>query len=551
MGEKHSKKYWGVGVVLLLVLSASVAAIVFSQSRHNKALRNSAGRLVDEDDEIETIREVEVIKPRADPAFVLSVREIADVHAYDSNVLMAQVSGRVKRVTKSYGDPVIRGETLVEIDVPELITAVEEKEQVIYQRERERDLAREKSEVAQAHKDVSIAAIAQRRAEVKNSLATLKLRKLMMDRYTTLAAQEASSRPLADEATRDYEVAQSAREAAEAAVDKAIADSREAEASFHAAQAEYKVKESLVEVARKEKKLAEDLASYTRVKADFDGVIVDRKVNEGDLVQNANTGHGKPLLTVARSDIVTVTMRVPDRYAHFVTQETRAVVQVGDLVIQGQVTNVSPSVNPDDRTQHVEVNLYNSTRRDEYDRFVRQLLGHLPAVTTSTVGLGFGVGPFRALTFEALATATIDRACDGTWVRIRKGIDDPMPLFPHITGRGLKGRAQPLLPGEVGRMRLILKEFNHAYLVPSDVVFWRGGQTYLAVVRDNKVHLVEVDVQADDTKLAKIQIIEQEKSSSGEEQNVYRELVGDESIIRGGQSELNEGQEVKWIVKKW
>jgi hypothetical protein len=69
-------------------------------------------------------------------------------------------------------------------------------------------------------------------------------------------------------------------------------------------------------------------------------------------VQNASSGHPEPLLSVSRTDIVTVCMRVPDSYAPYITSGTEAVLEMSELPgqrIHGKVTRFTPSLQTDTR----------------------------------------------------------------------------------------------------------------------------------------------------------------------------------------------------------
>jgi multidrug efflux pump subunit AcrA (membrane-fusion protein) len=295
---------------------------------------------------------------------------------------------------------------------------------------------------------------------------------------------------------------------------KAKADLKQAEANSRAANADLKLKEVLIEVARKDRDRAQTLADYAKLTAPFDGVIVERKVDPGDFVQNATTGQSEPLLTVARVDVVTVVMKVPDNFAPYVAKDTEAVLQVGDLVIEGKVTRYSPSIQKSEgRTMHVEVDLFNSTSKKEYDDWVSKQ--------------------------------------QQVWAEERKGKDASLPLFPRTTGKRLRDRTQLLLPGMTGRMRLLLRRFENVYLIPSDAVFARGGKTYIAEVKDGTAHLLPVEVEADDGKLAKVAVVLHDVTARGGEHELFKDLTGEEQIITSGLSEISDGQAVKAVLANW
>ena len=91
-------------------------------------------------------------------------------------------------------------------------------------------------------------------------------------------------------------------------------------------------RQALVKVAKTAHEAAEALAEYAHVKAPWDGTVVDRHVDPGSFVQNASTGHPTALVTLERTDIVTVVMRVPDNVAPFVKMGTEADPRTGRVV---------------------------------------------------------------------------------------------------------------------------------------------------------------------------------------------------------------------------
>ena len=119
---------------------------------------------------------------------------------------------------------------------------------------------------------------------------------------------------------------------------------------------------------------------------------------------------------------------------------------------------------------HVEVDLFNGTQAADYEQF--------------------------------------EREHQATWAEERKGSDDPFPIRPEFTGKGVEGRSYPLLPGMVGSMRLFLRKFDNVFLIPSEAVFIRSGRTFIAEVIDGKVAIKEVEVQADDSTLSKVLLVE-------------------------------------------
>jgi multidrug resistance efflux pump len=103
-----------------------------------------------------------------------------------------------------------------------------------------------------------------------------------------------------------------------------MADLHQKEASLEAGNADIALRERLIVVAERDRDRTQAMADYARLTAPFDGAIVKREVDLGAFVQNATSSATPPLLTVARTDIVTVVTKLPDNVAPFVTRNTRA-----------------------------------------------------------------------------------------------------------------------------------------------------------------------------------------------------------------------------------
>ncbi len=64
------------------------------------------------------------------------------------------------------------------------------------------------------------------------------------------------------------------------------------------------------------------MLGYARIEAPFDGIVTRRNVDTGDLTQPGR--RRRPLFVVARSDVVTITVDVPEAFATEVNPGDRA-----------------------------------------------------------------------------------------------------------------------------------------------------------------------------------------------------------------------------------
>ena len=100
--------------------------------------------------------------------------------------------------------------------------------------------------------------------------------------------------------------------------------------------------------------------AYTRIEAPFDGIVTQRNVDTGHLTQ---PGADKPpLFVVARSDIMTIRVDVPEAFAAEVNPGDRATIRLQEMkgrTVEGKVTRISWALDPRTRTIRVEIDIPN------------------------------------------------------------------------------------------------------------------------------------------------------------------------------------------------
>jgi multidrug resistance efflux pump len=483
----------GVGVGVL----AAAALTVFLFTRGHAAKADAR----DKDDGETPLVDISVktVRPRLDRNFQITVERPADVEAYYRAEIESRVAGEVKAIRVARGSRVEKDQALVQLFVPDLLADERAKANVVKQRERELQLTERKAEAARAAVKTAEANVEEKKTLLDTAVATTAFRKVEVKRVGDLVRRNSMEPVVLDEAEKNLAIARSAEAAATAARLKAVAEVEDARVNVKVMEAEVERVRQLIEVARSDEEEAQARVDFARVKAPFRGTVVDRKVDPGDFVQNASTGHPTPMLSLVRTDIVTVVMRVPDNYAPFVSPGTEAVIELDALPgvkIHGKVTRFGPSLETAsrDRTMRVEVDLWNCSP-DAYKPFF---------------------------------------ADPKNLADLKEG---PLPLVPEFTGKDPLGRSTYLMPDMYGKMTLILKTFGDTYLIPSQAVLRQGGRTYIYVVEEGKAHRVPVDVQVDDGNLAKVERL-------GAQGEVLGDLTGKEEVIVSNQEELTEGQPV-------
>lgn len=467
---------------------------------------------------------VKAVRPTRDPNFRITTRQFAVVEPYYQAALRARVTGIVRSVSKDIGEPVRAGELLVDIDAPDLRQAVEQKEAVIAQREKELLAAMGDLEVAKSAVQAAAVAVKFKALDVDRAKDAREARRIDLEALTALFRAQSAVKARLDSASLDYQAADRGVQVAEVEVEKAKVELAGKSASREKAQADVELKRALVEVARKDRDAAATQLGYSRLYAPFDGVVVVRGTDPGRFVQ-AGSGGSEPLVTVARTDMVTVVAKVPDNAAPFISWDTEAVVEFAQLpgvTVRGPITRYSQAIDPADQTMRVEVDVYNGSRADYRAMLARATV---PAA----------VGPL--LPFDRAASLAATGFGLARSRSYHKGWDD---RFAGIPDWGPQGRHRRVVPGTTATMRLDLERFGESYLLPSRAVFGRSGQSYLLLVEDGVTRSVPVTVQMDDGTLAKVAMV----VPAGGGRQATRELTGREVIVVSRQLEVGDGRRV-------
>src|SRR5260370_38719669 len=116
MMPKQKAIFWTIGLLCFLMFGWCLA-FVFKIDFHRLMGLNSVEASFDQKGNPRDVDSadpepilVKTIKPKRDPSFVLTIRELAYVEAYYEVPILSQVAGRIKFIQKDIGDPVTQGE---------------------------------------------------------------------------------------------------------------------------------------------------------------------------------------------------------------------------------------------------------------------------------------------------------------------------------------------------------------------------------------------------------------------------------------------------------
>jgi RND family efflux transporter MFP subunit len=119
-----------------------------------------------------------------------------------------------------------------------------------------------------------------------------------------------------------------------------------------------------LQAAQANVKRLEELQSFERVTAPFDGVITQRLINEGDLINAGNGGNGAQLFRISEISTMRVFVPVPEIYGAQIAPGLKAELTLTELPgarFTGAVVRTSHSIDPASHTLLTEIDVPNPT----------------------------------------------------------------------------------------------------------------------------------------------------------------------------------------------
>jgi RND family efflux transporter MFP subunit len=266
---------------------------------------------------------IEVVHPRR-VTVAQRLQTNATLEAFEETDLFAKVSGYLSDVRVDIGDHVKAGQILAVIDVPET-------EQELAEAEGQLEVRRKALETA--------------RRQLEHNKADLALQEVTFRRQATLNKERWVSDQALDEIRAKNDIA--------------LADLGLAEANRDQAAAQVDVATATVEKTKA-------LLAYSKITAPFDGVVAQRLVNRGDLVQAATATRATPLFKVQRIDTIRVFCDVPENEVPYVRVGDRASVKPFGLdrePILGTITRFAFRLDSQTRNMRTEIDLPNPDER--------------------------------------------------------------------------------------------------------------------------------------------------------------------------------------------
>ena len=292
-------RYLAIGAGALgLALAAAFLVVHHVRGRHSNQLADEAATA------LKTPPVVDVVSVKPSPTRQ-PLALPGETRAWYQSTLYARVSGYIGKWAVDMGDKVKKGQTLAEIETPELDAQL-------------------RAAQAKLH-----AAEAQVTVEDANS------------QFASTTYQRWKESPKG--VVSDQE-----REAKKADYDSSVA-------RLQAARAQ-------VALNRADVESLQALTQFKQVSAPYDGVIISRHIDIGDLVTAGSTNSNSPLYSLAQSDTIRVFVDVPQSASTDMRVGMPAEITTGvdpARRFDGKITRTADAIDPVSRTLHVEADVPN------------------------------------------------------------------------------------------------------------------------------------------------------------------------------------------------
>ena len=292
---------------LALIVLAGIAAGMLPRIGHRKVLlaasEETAGR-----------KPVVIASPVHYASAKDSIDLPGDLQAIIESAIFARADGYLKTRLVDIGDRVKLGQSMAEIETPEL----------------DQQIGQARATLAQSR-----ASLKEMEADIDLARANLNLARANLERWRHLSTKGVVSKQDLEEHEADFAVKQAQADRAVASLATANETVRANEANLHR---------------------LEEMKGFARVAAPFDAVVTARNVDVGTLINAGNGGASREMFRVARIQPLRVFVNVPQTFVAEIDDGQPAELRVAerpDEVFPARVTNISNSLDTNSRSMLV------------------------------------------------------------------------------------------------------------------------------------------------------------------------------------------------------
>ena len=296
------------------------------------------------------------------------------IEAFSTTPIHAKIGGYVDVVKVDIGDRVTGperdaegritepGQTLAVLTAPEVEEELHQKQAMVAQVAAEVLQAEAAVKVAESMLVSAKAGVEEHVAGQQRATAQYERWKSEFDRMKTLADAKTVTPKLVEEAELQFKSADASRSEMNARVKSAEAALHEAGVSIEKAQADVQAVKSHLRVAEADRDRVAALRDYLQITAPFDGIITERRIDPGHLVQPSRSAADTPLFVLVQADTVRLFVDVPEADAGLVEIGRPARITMsaqGNVAFDGTVARTGWALQSGTRALRCEIDVPN------------------------------------------------------------------------------------------------------------------------------------------------------------------------------------------------
>lgn len=304
---------------------------------------------------------VEIVRPTVG-GLLRSSSQPGTAHSYESADLYPKLSGFLKNIAVDIGTVVKAGDVLAELDVPELQQDVLAATAALNQAVAEVAQAAANVQSVTADQKAAEAKVLQTKAEQQRIASDLTLAEKQLTRMRELNQLRAIEDRIVDEKTQQLASARASVSAAESTTQAAEQEVLSARARIALAESQLNVMKAKQQVAQSQLERTRVMAAYTSIVSPYDGVITARNFHRGAYIRSPDHGGDKPILSVDRTDLMRVVLRIPERDVPHVHKGDLCQIQFDAFpkqTFKGPIARIAATEDSATRTMAVEIDLPN------------------------------------------------------------------------------------------------------------------------------------------------------------------------------------------------
>lgn len=297
------------------------------------------------------------------------------LEAFSTTPIHAKVGGYVDQLKADIGDRVNGpkrntdgslvepGQLLALLSAPEIEEEWRQKAASVEQVQAEVLQSEAAVKVAVSMQESARAGVQECVAGQQRASAQFEKWKSEFDRMKSLADAKTVTAKLVEETELQFKSADASRTESNARLASAEAALNEAAVAIEKAQADVQAVKARLKVAEADRDRTAAMRDYLQIRAPFDGIVTERRIDAGHLVQPARSADDAPLFVLIQADTLRLFIDVPESDASLVETGRAAKIIVsamGNAAFDGTIARTSWALQAGTRSLRCEIDVPNA-----------------------------------------------------------------------------------------------------------------------------------------------------------------------------------------------